>query len=422
MKNAFRALTYLCMVILLAGCCPREAPGEYAEDTLIQSLQYGEMNQSILTQLPWNSGRCEITSNYAVAETEEGFYLVNDQYLWYADKADMSNWVPVCNRPECGHSKSSDCGANIRGNAIYIENNRIFYLQSIWKTNMHSGTEHGDVLVSTALDGTDQRVEYILEDAISALEGGSKSLITPDFWMCRTSNIDADGNKIIRVFCVTDDGETEYPTKQATRDSKDTIVWAKDLLLIYGDPYFFCVPLGTDPTFMSGDMFMVKNNELVKQDISMVVRDQEYTGMYLSGNTLRLFRRNDGYYDRNLTTAEEVKLGSAQLKHSNSFLVLPNCVIETTLHSSTMPYRNTHIQHKMKLFDGVSWKQVELPKNLKNTSLSGYMEVVAVTSDSVLLRYRDASSLSMDIELYRIMLDTEKPVLQYLTTIQEPNW
>lgn len=75
----------------------------------------------------------------------------------------------------------------------------------------------------------------------------------------------------------------------------------------------------------------------------------------------------------------------------------------------------------MVLFDGQNWKTITLPKNLQNTPVSGYVEVVCVTSDSILLRYRDYAADFGDVELYRIMLDTSHPTVQYMTTIHNPH-
>lgn len=422
MKATFRMLSCLFVAILLSACGPGRVPKESDEDKLIQVLQYGEFNQSVLSQLPWDSGRCEITSNYAMAETKTGYYLVHDQYLWYADKENLSNWVPVCNRPECTHKKGADCSANIRSDSIAIKDDRIFYLQSTRHNNLYPGLAIGVVLASMALDGTDQRVEYVLEEAISTQEGGTQNLLTPDYWLCQTCYIDAQGNEVIRVFQIADGKKIEYPTKPNAGNTNSQFIWMRDFLQAYGEMYFSCIPMGTDKNLLSGDAFLIRDGELVRQDMSMIVQDTEYTGMYLWGDTLRLFRRNRGYYDRNLATGEEVKLESYNMRNSNSFLVLPNCIIETTLHNSTIPFRKDNARHRMTLFDGQKWKTVELPYNLQKASVSGYVEVVGVTSDSILLRYRDYAADSGNVELYRILLDTSHPTVQYMATIQNPQF
>lgn len=281
MKNALVTFACLLLAILLFACGSQEIPGESSGNTLTQDLHYGKFTQSTLSLLPWNSGRCEITSNYTMAETEAGYYLVNDQYLWYADKTDLSNWVPVCSRPECDHKKGTDCSANIRSNSIVIKDGRIFHLQSTRHSNLYPGNAVGVVLASMALDGTDQRIEYVLEEAISTQEGGSQSLLTPDYWLCQTCYIDAQGNTIARVFRITDGGITEYPTQQNPSYSNRQLTWIRDSLQAYGELYFFCIPMGTGSNLISGDAFLFRDGELARQDMSMIVQDQEYTGMYL---------------------------------------------------------------------------------------------------------------------------------------------
>lgn len=52
--------------------------------------------------------RCAETSEYHMAETEQGFYMMSGGYLYYADKTDVSKWMPVCSKPNCTHDGNTE--------------------------------------------------------------------------------------------------------------------------------------------------------------------------------------------------------------------------------------------------------------------------------------------------------------------------
>ena len=83
----------LLLLTVFSGCDAEEkapAPiGSAVWETMPQ-LTYGTMEYEKLAILPWNSGRCEATSYDTLAETNQGFYLIDaSNRLLYADKADL---------------------------------------------------------------------------------------------------------------------------------------------------------------------------------------------------------------------------------------------------------------------------------------------------------------------------------------------
>ncbi|MBE6946185.1 MAG: hypothetical protein E7459_08875 [Ruminococcaceae bacterium] len=142
-------------------------------------------------------------------------------------------------------------------------------------------------------------------------------------------------------------------------------------------------------------------------------------GAYLSDNIYRCFRANDGYYDVNLETREETKLEEAQLENSHAFVVLPNCILESTLMGYTsLPMQSNVQQNAMKLFDGQRWWDVELPEELLEVK-GKYLDVEAVTSDRILFCLRDgADPMNLGHVLYQIFLGTDRPVMEYAGTVE----
>ena len=41
------------------------------------------------------------SSGLEMAETDAGYYCKADSMLYYADRSDLTNWVLVCNEPNC---------------------------------------------------------------------------------------------------------------------------------------------------------------------------------------------------------------------------------------------------------------------------------------------------------------------------------
>ena len=77
----------------------------------------------------------------------------------------------------------------------------------------------------------------------------------------------------------------------------------------------------------------------------------------------------------------------------------------------------THSIHEMRLFDGESWRAVELPNELLQQGGSYYFLLKSVTSDSVLFSLRVGTSNTLDY--YRIDLTKENLKLEYAFQIIE---
>ena len=118
-------LLLLCLAMLLCGCGKeaKEIPvSSYIWETM-PALTYGSLEYEKLQAEDWYCGRCEATGNGKWAETDLGYYFMYDFNLFYADKEDLSNWVPLCNQPDCKHSVTWSygqpvCNAQVSGNSF----------------------------------------------------------------------------------------------------------------------------------------------------------------------------------------------------------------------------------------------------------------------------------------------------------------
>ena len=139
---------------------------------------------------------------------------------------------------------------------------------------------------------------------------------------------------------------------------------------------------------------------------------------YLSGDTLRYFQMNDGYYDINIKTGDKVKLADAQLENSFASIVLPNCILESTLMAynanNSADFYTEGMAHEMRLFDGQKWHSVALPDNLVNTGGKIQMRIAAVTSDKIILTFVDFEVSNRITHYYYIDLNADMLSMVYM--------
>ena len=129
------------------------------------------------------------------------------------------------------------------------------------------------------------------------------------------------------------------------------------------------------------------------------------TGAYFAGNVIRYFESGYGYYDVDITTGEETYLAAARLKNSKATILLPNCVVETTLGSPTHPAGE---EHALEIFDGEQWHRVTLPEELQYGKNLTFFSPVSVASDCILFIYQGENERFC----YQVKLGQENWVLE----------
>ena len=417
-----KLLVLLCSVIMLFSACQKVMPTGMmgSEDWMSwPSLSNGDVSYEKLQVLPWSSGRCEATSFYSMAETEWGYYLSYFGVLYYADKANLSNWVVVCNTPDCDHLGSIECNGYIGAREFLVKEDKIYIQPTSGTKGLYPSKAAFTILASMREDGTDWNFTYALKEAESSTLLTYNSLLSPEQWLYCTLDFMQDGSLVSGFYRVTADGVKKYPSVEANWKSTASLGWAGYYYTLFGDPYFYCTLLGTAESKQSGDIFRFEGDTLKTLDVSNIPYDGGFTGGYISGDTMRCFRRNDGYYDVNLTTGEEIKLMDAQLENSHCYLVLPNCLIETTLRYSTIPYRTDGMTHAMKLYDGEQWYSVTLPKEMLYANGDISLRVQSVVSDGIFFTLHQ-SGFVKELPLYFVALDKEEKTLEFVGTVYAP--
>ena len=407
----FKSAAALCAcVLMLCGCGQEKQSGGAAGSEYWISwpaLNMGIMEQEKLTVQPWNSGRCEASSNLYMAETENGYYLYCLEHLYYADKTDLSKWVAVCSKPNCEHAGTEACDAYYADGQFILTNGRIYFEGYVPNyQEVYNNKAAGYALYSRALNGSDMRLEYVNEDMLITNGGVCTGMLTAEYWLCGSAEMNPDGSSTVMLSVVTKDGETVL-VNEVVEDLGETPLSSGNRRFasaISGDPSFDHLLLGDTPYTEC----RFKDGQLYFTDLT----DYYAVGQYLAGNTLRLFRQNDGYYDVNLDTGEEVRIGDAALKYSQCNTQVPNCVVESTLFYSVYKKQPKGAEHAMAVFDGESWRSVKLPQEMLERGKEEYLILKGITSDSIFFTYQK-KSITAEVHLYRVPIQDGELVLEY---------
>ena len=399
-------LTLLACLILCS--CGEQQPEEpVITESLVweeaPQLNHGVLEYEKLTAQPWYCGRLEFTGHAYWAETELGYYCSNsgDPSLYYADKINLSNWVPVCNKPNCVHTRNIlGCNSHLGWGPFVIRDGRICYPDMSGGKNevTYLPDRHGTpIICSRAPNGTDHRIDYYIEAVNFSSAGGASMIFTPEYWLVCASVFNPEGTYTHRIYRATDAGVDiicEHETEGDDTNIQSYLL--TEYVLIDG---IFREGYQGDRCFTSELISEIRGLPIstfyrFRDGIAEVVDTAGYelTGKYLSGNTLRLFRENDGYYDLDLTTRRETFLAPAMLKDSVCKILLPNCIVEMN-------------KERMMLFDGETWREVEIPAELQGRSI----HPVGVASDRVLLTQGGALD---GMYLYQIMLTPDQLKLE----------
>jgi hypothetical protein len=393
------------MLFLLAGCQEEEqlvVDPSITESLVMEvpQLNHGVLEYEKLKVEPWYCGRMEFTGNGYWAETETGYYHYEPgtSILKYADKADLSKWVPVCSKPNCQHTINVlGCNAHLDGNSFLIRDGRIYFAGKSGGKNeqLYMEEQYPRLIASRALDGTDPRIDYYIPDTNTSSQCIESHLLAQEYWLMNISIFNPDGSYTHRSYYRTKDA-LEVIAEKTGQENRYYLVGEGMVLdgMRYsgynGDAIFYNELLSEvlgNPPFTSYRFINGVPERLPHEGY-------ERLGQYLCGNTLRIYRQNDGYYDLDLTTRQETKVANSQLADGFGVVMLPNCIIEFN-------------DQQILIFDGESWLPVQIPEELQGVSLG----IGAIASDRILfIRYEYPSTV---MHLYQVMLGDDTLTLQY---------
>lgn len=353
--------------------------------------------------------RCEETSGCRMAETENGYYSeYAGQYLYYADKTDLGNWVIVCNQPDCLH-KAEDTGCSARiGNAFLLRDGRIYYVDDAYKYSQSD--ERGKVLASMAMDGTGRSLAYSVETYVHP-EGGELSYaIYPDHVLFSAALMGQDGTFDTQLLRVDENGShLQFEGKRQDGGFVDGGGSARALYGIFGDD----AVVSEYPEEVQDGMCTTLYRET--PDGLEIIGDFRELGLkiqgsYLSGDTLTILEPGDGYYRINLQDGTREKLADNQLGNSKAAIFQPNCILESNLlYISSVDGRTG--DGEVRFYDGTGWKTVTLPEEMVHPEAQKFLLPMALASDRIFFYFYDTQMLldGAPMPLYQLLLGEEQP-------------
>ncbi len=350
--------------------------------------------QPLVLEIPAED-RCAMTSNCRFAETAHGYYMLRTDYLFYADKVDLSNWVLVCNKPSCDHKRDS-CDAFT--NIFWPIDDGFFYITDcIDQKNLG-----GHYFVKRDLDGSSPQL--IFTDPILHGNTNGATLRTDfgtkdSFYRCITA-MQEDGNWNCLVLRADQHGvrtlfSSVYPP--ATTGGIPLPWIHNGAASIRGDLVLESqFPLDGTPDENKEDWASREFN-LYYQVYGDSIRALKLSencdlyGAYISGNSLWHYHMNDGFYYMDLSTGEEVKIADAAYENAYGHCVDGKHMVECSL--SVPGYTRDATEAKMRYFDGETWHELELPEHW-NPQYK--FRVLAGASDRIVFTVDDDAERSYD--------------------------
>ena len=327
---------------------------------------------------------------------------MSSSLLYYADKDDLEKWILLCNDPACDHNVPT-CSAGRAFNTFFGWDGRIWFVNSLGDYP-HLYDLDDDALaiglLSMAYDGQDVRLAHVSDLAVAAKSKyGSPFAVAmfQDSYIIYTDAFEPDGTytpRLIRIDSATGEGtvlfeqnETrEYPFGRLVQNGNS---WRG----INGDPV-----LVTDYDNMDYWNWFYWFHE--GKPIATDGENLPTWGSYLSGTTLRLYRQNDGYYDRDMLTGEEIKLVDKQLTDASARIIQPNCILEWN-------------SEEMRLFDGKKWRAVTIPEEVLSSMENYSLWPMALCSDRIIFRFSRKGVQDYGPKLYSVMLADGELNMEY---------
>ena len=242
-------------------------------------------------------------------------------------------------------------------------------------------------------NGSNTQLAYYIEDALLYHGGSSGMLLTKDGWFYNVAKMNMDGSYTATAYLVDENGMSVLLTENFEEDPSCGVLRYPS----FGGDWVF-----THRLIAGKDLLRFEAGELV----TVPIGDHLYDIGYLSGNVLRTFRENDGYYDIDLEKEEEVFLAEPRLKNSRALFSLPNCIIETNIGSRTKAAEDPFA---LEIFDGEVWHSVELPREILEAKGRPAFSLLAVASDRILFNCKVGNAL----EMYQVMLTNGQWVLEH---------
>lgn len=416
-----KSVLIILTILILTGCVTQKHGGAGSTSwEKMPAVAFGVLKSEMLSIQPWNSGRAEETSQYALAESEKGFFFLWNNYLYYSDKTQPELWVPICNDPDCDHQDAvAGCSAILYTDRILVKDGQIIFSDEI-SANQHlyKGNGGGRALMSMSSNGDDLKLLYYIEDSLLHDAGMVNEILHSTYWLYQVTSRNQSGDTSSTLYCVDSEGAHVLMDNIAC-DTLTPFMDAESLLGLFGDEaYYFNYP-------ECNGFYEVSGGTLVP----VALPERTFIGGYFSGNTIRYYEPNAGYYDYSLTSGETVQISENRLENSYAAVILPNLIVESTLlYELSTEGRTLGMKHAMEIFDGEQWHSVQLPEEMQLVSRDFWLMTQGVTSDAIWFSSEEKVIEVVnkeqyeyrDTHLYRIDLTSGEWKLKRFATVRQP--
>lgn len=157
MKKLLSAALAVLLILSLSACGGKEKTG----NTKLPIAQSGGSG----TDFQKNMAGGYSNDIDKMCETESGYYLGYDAFVFYVDKKSKSAAI-LCNKPECSH-RDDKCNAWINGYSLSAYNGKFYYNSADYVEEKGGYKNMGDVLRSMELDGTKHDLVQSLEFTVN---------------------------------------------------------------------------------------------------------------------------------------------------------------------------------------------------------------------------------------------------------------
>lgn len=355
-KLRFIAIT--CLLALLCGCAVPVVPENTAsnEQTVVNLTEIAPMD------------RCAATSLGSMVETGNGYYITMIGRLYYADKTDLTNWVPVCSKPDCTHDlRYEDCNASVRG--LWSRDGMLYTMSGTFTSG---GT---DVILKSAGDGSGWTTAF--SDDNDPLTGGIGVMYQfyQDGLCLNVSQMGTDGLWDNYLYFVDDSGAHKYiygedfPDQATCSQGNDANEARGDLTMYLLQEY---PEDGSNGIRETQKLYRVSPERVEKLEFP---EGCSYYGAYLAGDTMIHYHPNDGFYRLTLSTGREEKIAEAAYSDGYGYCLDGKFLVETTVNRGSVAETP-----QLRYYNGSAWMEVKLPENMKP---SDNLWVRALTSDAL---------------------------------------
>ena len=370
-------------LLLLISGCQNPAPDNHSVDSSVGNLDLDT---------------CAQTSGYRMAETEDGYFINLPNRLYYADKADLTNWVPVCSEPYCNHSEST-CNSQMRSDEFYIKDGRIYTIRGSYFIHRNKPWS-GQVVVSTMLDGSDRRAEFELEGSDLRDAGLSDAILTPEYAYGQYYEMQNDGHFHATLVRANEKGteilaEQEVPELSGWEYLETANYWHD----VRGNTCLLSTVAAEDEdAIFSGQkkLFHAVDSGLEEID---GIEEMSLYGAYWDGSALYHYKSGDGYYKTDLSTGSSEKIMDAHPVGGMKYFLSPDFLMQSDYNIEA---RRSHAEIAV-YYDG-GWKQISIPEELRALKEAS-LDPLALSTDGVFFTVYDLES--NNYLLYRIPLDKD---------------